>query len=410
MQDPIGTQSNPHAGPLGGIRVIDFTHVLAGPACAYFLGLLGAEVVKVESIDRGDAMRHHGGTDVARAAAGMSTAYLTQASGKKSIALDLTRASGKQIMLRLLERADVLVENHRPETLSALGLHESGLRRINPRLIHCAMTGYGRHGELENAPAYDVNIQAACGLMTLTGTPETGPLRTGPPVIDYATALAAGFAICAALHQRQRTGHGTFLDVSMLETALTLMSSTITDYLATGREPGPRGNRANSRSPSAGSFNCKEGVISLGVNEDHQFAALVRVLGRDDWLDDRRFKDHLSRQVNASALEGLLAQTLLTRTADDWEKRLLSAGVPAARLRSLPDSLDLAQNLARGYLHTDPQTGLEVPTLPFRVGNSKTHAPASSAPTHGEHTLEVLAFLGYSEDEIRTLRADGSIR
>lgn len=397
------------APPLAGLRVIDFTHVLAGPACAYFLGLLGAEVIKVESAGRGDAMRHRGGSDSARAEAGMSTAYLTQAAGKKSIALDLATPGGQEVMRRLIGSADILVENHRPETLTALGLDESFLRVLNPRLIHCAMTGYGRKGNLENAPAYDVNIQAACGLMTLTGTAESGPVRTGAPIMDYGTALAAGFAITAALHQRQRTGQGSFVDVSMLETAFTLMSSTITDFFATGTAPTPRGNAANSRSPGAGNFPCKEGTLSLGVNEEHQFRALARVLGCEAWLSDPRFADRRARKVHGAALENELAAALLTRTAADWEIRMLDNGVPAARLRSLPESLELEQTAARRYLHHDRETGLTLPTLPFRIGEAVAHAPASPPPSLGENSEEVLNMLGYTAIEIDTLKTAGAV-
>ena len=178
--------------PLSGIRVIDFTHVLAGPACAYYLGLLGADVIKLESVTRGDTMRHRGGTDAARATAGMSTAYLTQAGAKRSIAVDLASDKGKKIVKKLLASADVLVENHRPETLKNLGLDEAFLNATNPKLIHCAMTGYGRGGPMENCAAYDVNIQAASGIMFLTGKHGDGPVRTGAPIMDYSVALAAG--------------------------------------------------------------------------------------------------------------------------------------------------------------------------------------------------------------------------
>lgn len=397
------------SSPLAGLRVIDFTHVLAGPACAYFLGLLGAEVIKVESLDRGDAMRHRGGSDAERAEAGMSTAYLTQAAGKKSIALDLSSSAGKTVMRRLIETSDILIENHRPQTLQALGLLEDDLRAMNPAIIHCAMTGYGRKGDRENAAAYDVNIQAVSGLMTLTGTSETGPLRTGAPIMDYGTALAAAFAITAALHQRERTGQGTFIDVSMLETAFTLMSSTITDFLATGHTPQPRGNAANSRSPGAGNFACKEGTLSLGVNEEHQFRALARVLGCDHWLGDPRFADRRSRKANAAVLEEQIAEALLKRRAEDWEAEMMRHGVPAARLRTLPESLALEQTRARGFLHHDPQSGLTLPTLPFRIGGTGAHAPVSPPPRLGEHSNEVLKALGYNAADIEELQSSGTV-
>ncbi|MFN3227716.1 MAG: CaiB/BaiF CoA transferase family protein [Hyphomicrobiales bacterium] len=381
------------SSPFAGLRVIDFTHVLAGPACAYYLGLLGAEVIKVESPQMGDAMRHRGGTDHASAAQGMSTAYLTQGAGKASVALDLTSHKDTEAMRNLLASADVFVENHRPDTAKALGLDEVSTRGINPRLIHCSMTGYGRGGPLENAPAYDVNIQAASGIMTLTGTKDTGPVRTGAPIMDYSVALAAGFAISAALYEREKTGQGTFIDVSMLETAYTLMSSTITDYLATGNEPKPRGNAANSRSPGAGSFPCKQGILSLGVNEEGQFRALALGLGKANWLEDPRFAQRGKRREHSAELEAEIIEALSHKSADAWEQELTKLGVPVAKLRSLPESLSHEHTRQRGYLHTDPKTGVRVPGLPFRVGQPNAHSPSGSIPTLGEDTQNVLATL-----------------
>lgn len=356
--------------PLDGLRVIDFTHVLAGPACAFYLGLLGAEVIKVERPERGDAMRHRGGTDAGRAAAGMSTAYITQGAGKRSVTIDLETVDGRARMDRFLSDADILVENHRPTTLNRLGLTWDRLHALNPRLIHCALTGYGRDGPLADAPAYDVNIQAASGLMALTGTADTGPLRTGAPVIDYSVALAAGFAICAALVERTRTGQGTFVDVSMLETAFTLMSSTVTDYLLTGNAPQPRGNAANSRSPSAGTFPCKTGLLSLGVNEQAQFVALAHVLQRPEWLTDQRFADRSARDKHGDELATELSDCLMLRDADDWETAMLAAGVPAARVRTLPEALDMPQVSTRAFLLDPDLRVFAVPGLPFRFGGT----------------------------------------
>lgn len=379
--------------PLTGLRVIDFTHVLAGPACAYYLGLLGAEVIKVEHPDRGDAMRHRGGTDKDRAAQGMSTAYLTQAAGKRCVTLDLETEDGRAAMQDLLRSADVLVENHRPTTMKRLGFDEGTTLALNPRLIHCAMTGYGRGGEKADAPAYDVNIQATSGIMTLTGTTDTGPLRTGAPIMDYSVALAAGFAVTAALYERERTGTGTFIDVSMLETAYTLMSSTITDYNATGTQPKPRGNSANSRSPGAGSFPCKDGVLSLGVNEESQFRALAIGLDRESWLTDDRFAERAARRAHAVQLEAEITAVLSNKTADYWEDHLARLGVPVAKIRTLPESLSQAHSIARGYLHEDPGTGVSVPGLPFRIGQVDAHTPRGTMHALGTDTEDVLAKL-----------------
>lgn len=379
--------------PLSGYLVVDFTHVLAGPACAYYLGLLGADVIKVESASKGDAIRHRGGTDTASAKEGMSTSYLTQAGGKRSIALDLETPQGLQAMMALLDRADIFVENHLPATMRRLGLDESVTRKDFPKLIHCALTGYGRNGPQENAPAYDVNIQAACGIMECTGTAESGPTRAGAPILDYATAMAGSMAVLAAVIERQKTGHGAFIDVSMLETGLTLMSSTVTDYLKTGNEPKRRGNLANSRSAGAGSFACRDGMISLGVNEEAHFTNLATVLDRGDWLNDPRFAARSDRQRHANEFVDELKNELEKYPAEDIEKRLQQGGVPAARIRTLAECLASDQVESRSFIHTDATTGLATPTLPFRLNHSRCHAPSTPAPTHGEHTDDILAWL-----------------
>ena len=336
-------------GPLAGVRVVDFTHVLAGPACAYHLALLGADVIKVERPGRGDAMRHRGGTDAARAARGESTAFLTQSGHKRHVALDLDSDDGRAAMGALLEGADVLVENHRPSTLRRLGLDWKALHARHPRLIHCAMTGYGRGHAREDAPAYDVNVQAASGLMALTGTAATGPTRVGAPVIDYATALAAAFGVCAALVGRERTGEGALVDVSMMDVALVLMSSTVVDHALTGHVPTPRGNAANSRSPSAGTFPTAGGLLSLGVNEEAQFERLARALGCEDWLSDPRFRDGPARDAHRTELSAAIEAALAGRSAAEWEELLLGAGVPAARVATMPEALATCRAAGRPH-------------------------------------------------------------
>ena len=378
--------------PFEGLLVVDFTHVLAGPAASYYLGLLGAKVIKVESKSKGDAIRHRGGTDSQAAMQGMSTSYLTQGGAKKSIALDLETQEDMGLFHRLLAKADVLVENHVPDTMRRLGLDEESLAKRHPHLIHCAMTGYGRGGPQQNTAAYDVNIQASCGLMEATGTVESGPIRTGAPVLDYATGMAAGFAISAALYERASSGKGSFIDVSMLETGLSLMSSTVTDFLKTGNAPQRRGNLANSRSPGAGSFPCKEGVMSLGVNEESHFQNLSEALGRADWLSDPRFAERAQRKAHAAELVTELEAELVKKTAEEWEPLLQSAGVPCARLRSMPEALASQQVQERGFVQQLPD-GTNVPTLPFRLGGAAAYPPSSSAPKQGEHSDEIRRWL-----------------
>jgi len=389
--------------PLKGIKVIDFTHVLAGPACSYYLGLLGADVIKIESVTKGDAMRYRGGTSEVGNLMGMSTSFLTQAAGKRSIALNVASKEGFEIFEKLLKNADVLVENHKPTTLNKLGINSDYISRVNDKLIHCALTGYGRKGEKENAAAYDVNIQAISGIMNLTGFEGQGPIRTGAPIIDYGVALAASFAISSALFKRTQTGIGSFIDVSMLETAYTLMSSTIVDYFYTGNEPKQRGNAANSKSPASGSFECKKGKISLGVNEEDQFRALAKMLKKEDWLKDKRFSDKKSRKENELYLLKQLEFILKSKTANQWEKLAVKFGVPAARVLNLKESLRLKQNQSRSFIHEFKKEKLKVLTLPFRYNHQSNHAPTTPPTRLGENTLEILKELGFDNKSIKTL-------
>ena len=233
--------------------------------------------------------------------------------------------------------------------------------------------------------------------MDATGTIESGPIRTGAPVLDYATGLSAGFAISAALFARTQTGKGSFVDVSMLETGLSLMSSTITDYLKTGNAPQRRGNLANSRSPGAGSFACAEGIMSLGVNEESHFISLASALGRTDWLDDPRFGERTTRKAHAEELVAEIENELAKKTAQDWEPILQEAGVPCARLRSLPDALASEQVQKRGFVQMLPD-GEKVPTLPFRLAGQHSYPPASPPPRLGENSAKITAWLDQIPD------------
>lgn len=378
--------------PFENILIVDFTHVLAGPACAYYLGLLGARIIKVESERRGDGIRYRGGTDKQAAATGMSTAYLTQGAGKEAVAIDLSTDNGREVMALLLSKADIFIENHLPETMKQLNLDEQTVTAHYPHLIYCSLTGYGRGDAQGNVPAYDVNIQAASGLMDMTGTAETGPTRTGAPILDYSTALSAAFAISSALFQRDRTGKGCFIDVSMLETALTLMSSSVTDYFKTGNEPKRRGNLANSRSPGAGNFPCLRGMISLGVNEEQHFHNLAKALDREDWLLDPRFADRQQRQVHVDQFVSELEAELIKYDAADVEMMLQKQGVPAARVRTMKECLDSEQIAQRNYIHSDPVTGLKTPGLPFQI-DGETFTPSCPAPRHDEDTETIINWL-----------------
>lgn len=394
--------------PLAGLKVIDITHVLAGPACTYLLAQMGAEVIKVEEPGPGDTVRNRGGTINLLKEQGMGTNFLAQNSNKKSIVINLKKEGGRELVRQLVEDADIFVENHRGETMSRIGLGPKELMKLNPRLIYCSMSGYGHSGPLGNAPAYDVNVQAASGLMSITGTPETSPVRTGAPILDYATGLSAAYAVATALIQREQSGMGEFIDVSMLDTAFFLMCSTVTDYMTSGNPPKPKGNSANSGLPTSGNFSTRDGVLSLGVNEEHQFHRFAKVACRNDLLEDSRFSSLKARQQNAEVVKREVADILMSRSAIEWETLLLENGVPASTVKTLPEILASEHVRQRNVLTSfDPIPGVERPVsvlkAPFRYASSNGPALNSPPPKLGEDTVTVLEGVGYTEDRIAQL-------
>src|SRR6187549_447741 len=302
--------------PFEGIRVIDVTHVLAGPFAAYQLAILGADVIKVEHPDDPDQSRG-AGTDKELNRRNMGTAFLTQASNKRSITLDLKQARDRDILKKLVATADVFVENYRPGAFDALGLGYEALAAINPRLIYASFSAFGQHGPRGGQTAYDHVIQATSGIMAMTGTTDVHPVKIGAPAVDYATGMTGAFALSAALFQRERTGRGQRIDMAMLDVAMILMSSHITGYLRNGVHPKPSGNRH----PHAtnGAFATKDGtLVMLGASNVRQQKRLWVALGRPEMAkknNDERDADH-AREI------AVLEEIMPTRTADEWEEFL----------------------------------------------------------------------------------------
>src|SRR5574340_281045 len=249
--------------PFAGIRVLDLTRVLAGPFCAYQLGLLGAEVIKIERPGRGETVRWRTEADPSFGEQGMSLGFMTQSANKRFLALDIDKPEGREIFLRLAAGADVVVQNLRTGSADRRGIGYGDVKSVNPKAIFCSITAYGNTGPKKHHPAYDSVIQAWSGLMSITGTPESAPLKVGPPVIDYATGIAAAYAVSAALYQRNQTGAGQYIDLSMLDTTMILMASVVTAYLNTGAPPKPAGNNASSRAPASTTFNTADGLLAL---------------------------------------------------------------------------------------------------------------------------------------------------
>ena len=387
--------------PFEGIRIIDVTHVLAGPFAAYQLAVLGADVIKVEDPNDPDQTRGTG-TDRALNRSLMGTGFLTQASNKRAITLNLKTEAGRQILKRLVARADVMVENYRPGSFEAMGLGYQAMAALNPRLIYCSISAFGQDGPRANQTAYDHVIQATSGLMATTGTAEVNPIKFGSPAVDYATGTMGAFALASALFQRERTGKGQRIDLAMLDVAMILMSSHLTGYLRNGVEPNPSGNRHAHATNSC--YEAKDGLVMLGASNLRQQRRLWLALERPDMIK----QDNEARDQDRDREAALLADILKTRTADEWEAFFQARHVPAARVRRLAEAVRDPQLASRGVTHRhDGAPGVDgafsVPLAAFKFahGGPKIDTPP---PRLGADTDAVLAEHGYSASEIAAFR------
>jgi crotonobetainyl-CoA:carnitine CoA-transferase CaiB-like acyl-CoA transferase len=381
--------------------------VLAGPFAAYQLALLGADVIKVEHPRDYDQSRDSGG-DRALNAQKMGTGYLTQGSNKRAITLNLKDEKGREILRKLVAGADVLVENWRSGAFPALGLGWAELSAINPRLIYCSMTAFGQDGPRGTQTAYDQLIQATSGMMAMTGTPEVHPIKTGAPVIDYATGTMCAFAISAALFQRERTGRGQHIDSAMLDVALMLMGSHITSYSRTGHEPRPKGNRMERASSQL--YQAKDTGLMIAASNQGQHERLFDALGRPD-LAAQSSHEERERLYEQQTKE--LDKIIAERSADEWERYLQSRHVPAGRVRTLGEALADPHLQSRRVLHEHAKIdGVDGPvTVPLAAFKFAHDGPSiETPPPHlGEHTEEILTELGYTSDQIVALRREDVI-
>jgi crotonobetainyl-CoA:carnitine CoA-transferase CaiB-like acyl-CoA transferase len=398
-------------GPLTGIRVLDLTNVLAGPFAGYQLALMGADVVKVEVPGSGDLARQLG-ADPELSADGLGISFLAQNSGKRSLTLDLKSAAGKEVFTRLVRDADVLLENFRPGVLERLGFGWDVLRELNPGLVYCAVSGFGQTGPMRGRPAYDQIIQGLSGIMSVTGHPDTAPTRTGFPICDTLGGYAAAFAISTALVGRARTGVGSYLDVSMLDTAVASMGWVVSDYLVAGRTPRAMGNENVTSAPS-GTFATAAGALNIAANKQEQYVELCRRLGRPELVTDERFAGREARKHHRAELKAELEKTLLSKTAVEWDELLASSGVPVAPVLEVAETLELDQLAARGLVHDLPMPdgrdrALRVLGSPVHV-DDRPVGPSAPPPLLGQHTDELLAELGYDAAEIARLRAEGAV-
>ncbi|OED42267.1 hypothetical protein AB833_06330 [Chromatiales bacterium (ex Bugula neritina AB1)] len=391
--------------PFEGIRVLDFTHVLAGPFCTYQLAVLGAEVIKVESPHEPDMMRAESASEVLlRQQRGSQ--YLSQSANKASVAIDFRSPEGAKILRKLAGSCDVIVENFRSGVLARAGLDYDSLREANPTLIYCSMTGFGQTGPKAGHPAYDNVIQAFSGLMAATGDTQTAPVRVGPPVLDYGTGAQAAFAIASALFQRSRTSTGQYIDVAMLDAALMLMSSNVVDTQLKQSAPQPPGNSSLSNAGYA-CFEAKQGLIMIGAFTAKQLADLWMVLDQPELSGTALTLSRSQIEKRLTQDRQLLSTLLLAETAQEWENRLNDAGVPAARVRTLDETLAHPQVGSRAVLQEAP--GLPVPheqlKVPVAAFSYEYGGPEIQhhGVARGTHTREVLQQLGMDVTEIAAL-------
>lgn len=381
------------AGLLDGIRVLDLTNVLAGPYGAYQLALLGADVIKVETPNGGDLARQLGASPALNGKL-MGASFLAQNAGKRSVVLDLKTEGGRADFLALVATADVVIENFRPGVMDRLGLGPERLRQARPNLIYCAVSGFGQTGPWRDNPAYDQIVQGMSGVMSITGTPETAPLRVGYPVCDTLGGLVGAFAIAAALVRRERTGEGAVLDVSMLESTISALGWPVSNYLLADVEPTPMGNENMTAAPS-GTFRTGEGVLNIAANKQDQFVALCRLIDRPDLVSDERFAEREARKRHRLALKAEIEQALASAPASLWEERLNRAGVPAGRVLGVPEALKEEQVQGRGMtIRFDEAKGLDRPVTVMRGGflvDGEAPRPSRPPPGLGEHTDEILA-------------------
>jgi CoA:oxalate CoA-transferase len=396
---------------LQGIRVLDLTNVLAGPLCAYQLALLGAEVIKVETPGAGDLARQLGNDrDLNRKLMGSS--FLAQNAGKKSITVNLKSEAGKTLLKRLVETSDVLVENFRPGVMDRLGVGYEELRKHNAKLVYCAITGFGQSGPMRDAPAYDQIIQGLSGMMSVTGDARCAPLRAGYPVADTVSGMVGAFAICAAMLRRHSTGEGSFIDVSMLDSAMVAMGWVVSNYLIAGTEPQPHGNDNFTAAPS-GTFRTGSGPLNIAANKQDQFETLAQLIGRPDLIEDPRFAEREARKQNRAALTEAIEAALAARPAREWQALLTGAGVPAGAVLGVPEALQSPQVASREFIQEfEHVPGAERSVRVGRTGFKLSGAdPEASAPPPvlGAHTDEVLSGLGYTPGQIEELRRCGAI-
>lgn len=391
---------------LAGLRVLELAQIMAGPTCGMMLADLGADVVKIEKLDGGDDARGYREPTIN----GVSAPFLMLNRNKRGIALDLKRPEGREVFLRMVRSADVVIENFRKGTMEKLGVGYDVLCAENPGLIYCAISGYGRTGPDADKGGFDLIAQGFTGLMSITGEEGGPPLRTGNSIADINAGLLAAFGILAAYQHRQKTGRGQVVETSLIEAGLQQLYWHAAIHFATGESPGPSGSAHVLTTPYQ-AFPTQDGHIIVGGANEKNWVRIAQVLGRPEWVDDARYRRNADRMRNRDTLLPAMTEILLTRPSAEWLAAFEAAGVPAGPVHSIGQALSHPQTLARGMVvqQEHPEAG-PIRTVGHPVHFSETppqyHRPS---PGLGEHTRMLLAECGYTEAEIGAMLASGVV-
>jgi CoA:oxalate CoA-transferase len=391
------------------VRVLDLTNVLSGPFATMHLAQLGAEVIKIENPDGGDLARKLGNVNPLNKQL-MGTSFLAQNANKKSLTLNLKFEEGKEIFRKLLETSDIVVENFRPGVMAKLGFSYEKICQINPKIVYCAISGFGQTGPDAFKPAYDQIIQGLSGVMAVNGDERLNPLRAGFPVCDTVGGLNAAFAIMAALYHRERTGEGQFIDIAMLDSIMPLMGWVAANLLIGNQQPVLMGNDNFTAAPS-GSFRTKDGYVNIAANQQKQWEDLADALGVPELKTDPRFQERDTRKANRKQLTPLLEEKLTRESTVHWVDVLNEKGIPTGDIYGLEKALLQPQSEHRQVIATVNEPGIgDIKLFNLTAKFSKTPAQIDAPPPRlSAHTNEILKGLGYKDEDIKALKEKGAI-